>query len=127
MATQTVSAKRANESPKHAKANTQHAKANTEPANANTERARFDRDGFYIFRNVLDEAFLDRLREASDASLAEQDEQHFAEQVATGSMILVNAPFIERYPVFAELLRPLAISYDGDADPIPTSWTSRLR
>ena len=68
------------------------------------ERAQFDRDGFSIFRNALDEALLERLREASDASLAEQDEQHFAEQVATGSMILVNAPFIERYPVFAELI-----------------------
>ena len=68
------------------------------------ERAQFDRDGFYIFRNVLDEALLERLRAASDASLAEQDEQHFAEQVATGSMILVNGPFIERYPVFAEFI-----------------------
>ena len=68
------------------------------------ERAQFDRDGFYIFRNVLDEALLERLRAASEASLAEQDEQHFAEQVATGSMILVNGPFIERYPVFAEFI-----------------------
>ena len=68
------------------------------------ERAQFDRDGFHVFRDVLDEELLDRLREASDASLAEQDEQHFAEQVATGSMILVNGPFIERYPVFAEFV-----------------------
>ena len=68
------------------------------------ERAQFDRAGFSIFRNVLDEALIGRLREASDASLAEQDEQHFTEQVATGSMILVNGPFIERYPVFAELI-----------------------
>lgn len=75
-----------------------------ERANASAERARFDRDGFSIFRNVLDTALIDRLREASDASLAEQDAQHFAEQVATGSMILVNGPFIERYPVFAELI-----------------------
>ena len=68
------------------------------------ERAQFESDGFYIFRNVLDEALLERLREASDASLAEQDEQHFVEQVATGSMILVNGAFIERYPVFADFI-----------------------
>ena len=30
--------------------------------------AQFDRDGFFVFRNVLDAALLDRLREASDAS-----------------------------------------------------------
>ena len=78
-------------------------------ATVSTERAQFDHDGFYIFRNVLDEALLDRLREASDASLAEQDEQHFAEQVATGSMILVNGPFIERFPVFAEFITHLPI------------------
>ena len=71
---------------------------------ASPERALFERDGFSIVRGVLDEAFIDRLREASDASLAEQDQQHFAEQVATGSMILVNGPFIERYPVFAEFI-----------------------
>ena len=73
-------------------------------ARVSVERAQFDRDGFSIFRNVLDEALLDRLREASDASLEEQDERHFAEQVATGSMILVNGQFIERFPVFAELI-----------------------
>ena len=73
-------------------------------ATVSAERARFDRDGFHIFRDVLDAGLLDRLREASDASLAEQDERHFAEQVATGSMILVNGPFIERYPVFAEFI-----------------------
>jgi hypothetical protein len=33
------------------------------------ERVQFDRDGFSIFRNVLEEALLDRLRAASDASL----------------------------------------------------------
>ena len=75
----------------------------TTPA-VSAERAQLDRDGFHIFRDVLDEALLDRLREASDASLAEQDEQHFAEQVATGSMILVNGPFIKRHPVFAEFI-----------------------
>ena len=90
MATQTVSTKQAYDSP--------------ERASVDAERAQFDRDGFFIFRNVLDEALLDRLREASDASLAQQDERHFAEQVATGSMILVNGPFIERYPVFAEFI-----------------------
>ena len=73
------------------------------------ERVQFDRDGFSIFRNVLEESLLDRLRAASDASLAEQDEQHFAEHVATGSMILVNGAFIERYPVFAEFIAHPAI------------------
>lgn len=73
-------------------------------ATVSSERAQFDRDGFFVFRDVLDAGLLDRLREASDASLAEQDEQHFAEQVTTGSMIMVNGPFIERYPVFAEFV-----------------------
>ena len=73
-------------------------------AAVSAERAQFDRDGFYVFRGVLDGGLVERLREASDASLAEQDERHFAEQVATGSMIMVNGPFIERYPVFAEFI-----------------------
>ena len=73
-------------------------------ATVSTERAQFGRDGFYVFRDVLDEGLVERLREASDASLAEQDEWHFAKQVATGSMIMVDGPFIERYPVFAEFI-----------------------
>ena len=67
-------------------------------------RAQLARDGFHIFRDVLDDAILDSLREASDASLAEQDKEHFADQVATGSMIMVDGAFIDRYPVFAELI-----------------------
>ena len=73
-------------------------------ATAAAARAQLARDGFHIFRDVLDDAILDSLREASDASLAEQDEEHFADQVATGSMIMVDGAFIDRYPVFAELI-----------------------
>ena len=73
-------------------------------ATGSSRRAQFERDGFYIFRDVLDEPMLDRLREASDASLGEKDEQHFADNVTTGSMILVDRAFIERHPVFAELI-----------------------
>ena len=29
------------------------------------ERAQFDRDGFYVFRDVLDEGLLEPLREAA--------------------------------------------------------------
>ena len=67
-------------------------------------RARFERDGFFIFEGILDAEILERLRQASDASLGEQEAAHFAEQVATGSMILIDGSLIDRYPAFSELV-----------------------
>ena len=111
----------------------------------NAQRAQFDRDGFYLFRVRSRRGDARPPPEASDASLAEQDEQRFADQVATGSMIMVNGAEFFAYPPIlmalaslgfhgpkfrsrdvAALLRPLEISYHRDAEPIETNTVTGL-
>ena len=87
----------------------------------NPKRERFERSGFFIFENVLDRGILDRLIEAADASLEEQEDEHFEAQKSTGSMILIESKLVDRYRVFAELIaHPGVIGAMGElgfADP----------
>ena len=68
------------------------------------KRAQFERDGFYTFHNVLRPEMIARLTEASDRTLATQDAAHFEAEVAAGSMILIDWAFLNREPVFADLV-----------------------
>ena len=65
---------------------------------------QFMNDGFYVFRNMLEPKLIDTLRGITDEVLAQQEEAHFAQQRAPGSMVMIDWEMAYRYDVFAELI-----------------------
>ena len=65
---------------------------------------QFIDDGFYVFRNMLEPELIDTLRGITDEVLAQQEEAHFAQQRAPGSMVMIDWEMAYRYDVFAELI-----------------------
>jgi ectoine hydroxylase-related dioxygenase (phytanoyl-CoA dioxygenase family) len=63
-----------------------------------------------VFRNVLSAETVAQLTEASDQSLARQSSSHFDEEVAAGSMILIDWQFFNEQPAFAELVADPSVS-----------------
>jgi len=69
-----------------------------------TKRAQFERDGFYIFENVLEPSLVDRLNSLSDDILAQQDLEHFKENRTTGSMVMIDWKMAYQHAVMAEFI-----------------------
>jgi ectoine hydroxylase-related dioxygenase (phytanoyl-CoA dioxygenase family) len=68
------------------------------------KREQFNKDGYYVFDKIIEPAMLDRLRELTDSILAEQDKSHFEEQVATGSMVLIDWEMAYQHKTMAEFI-----------------------
>ena len=54
--------------------------------NKDTKRKQFEENGYFIFKNILDQNHLESLREFSDEVLNQHDEDHFKVNRTTGSM-----------------------------------------
>ena len=65
---------------------------------------RFMNDGFYVFRNMLEPELIDTLKEITDDVLAQQEEAHFEQQRAPGSMVMIDWEMAYRYDGFADLI-----------------------
>lgn len=69
-----------------------------------TKRKRFEKDGFFLFRRILEPELVARLRSVSDAVLAEQEEAHFKNHITDGSMVLINWEMAYQHAVLAEMI-----------------------
>ncbi len=67
-------------------------------------REKFIRDGYALFRGVLEPELVESLRAWSDGVLEQQDEAHFARNRTTGSMVLIDWAMAYRYDALAELI-----------------------
>ena len=73
------------------------------------KRQQLDRDGFCLLENIIDAEMLDRLRAVTDEVLAQQDEAHFVENRAQGSLIRVTEhQFMARLVAYPAILDALA-------------------
>ena len=84
-------------------------------------REKFIRDGYALFRGVLEPELVEALRAWSDGVLGQQDEAHFARNRTTGNMVLIDWAMAYQYDALAELIahrRVLAALAElGFADP----------
>ena len=67
-------------------------------------RERFIRDGFVLFRGVLEPEIVEGLRAWSDGVLGQQEEAHFEQNRTTGSMVLIDWAMAYEHAVLAELI-----------------------
>ena len=65
---------------------------------------QFMSDGFYVFRNMLEPELINKLKGITDDVLAQQEEAHFEQQRAPGSMVMIDWEMAYRYDVLAELI-----------------------
>ena len=68
------------------------------------KREQFIRDGFCVFKGVLEPEFVAGLRKWSDEILRQQEEEHFRQHRATGSMVLIDWAMAHQHEVLAELI-----------------------
>ena len=68
------------------------------------KREQFNRDGYYVFENIIEPTLLAQLRELTDNILAKQDKSHFEEQITTGSMVLIDWEMAYQHNVMAEFI-----------------------
>lgn len=67
-------------------------------------REQFIRDGYALFRGVLDPEMVAALTKWSDEILGLQEKAHFDQNRSTGSMVLIDWAMAYRYSVLAELI-----------------------
>ena len=70
----------------------------------NDKRERFEKDGFYLFEDILEPELVARLSSLSDAILSQQNKGHFEQQRATGSMVLITWEMAYEHAVLAEMI-----------------------
>ena len=68
------------------------------------KRNQFLKDGYYLFKSILEPEMIGKLRSISDAILAQQEKEHFEQQRTTGSMVLIDWEMVHQYAVLAELI-----------------------
>ncbi|MEM7028663.1 MAG: phytanoyl-CoA dioxygenase family protein [Chloroflexota bacterium] len=68
------------------------------------KREQFMQDGYYLFENILEPEFIQRLTDVSDTVLAQQEASHFEQQRTTGSMVLINWEMAYQYQALADLI-----------------------
>ena len=68
------------------------------------KREQFVRDGFVVFRGVLEPELVGDLRAWSDGVLGAQEAAHFEQNRTTGSMVLIDWAMAYRYSVLGELI-----------------------
>ncbi|MCY3993221.1 MAG: phytanoyl-CoA dioxygenase family protein [Caldilineaceae bacterium] len=67
-------------------------------------RQQFIKEGFALFREVLEPELVGELRAWSDGVLGEQEAAHFEQNRTTGSMVLIDWAMAYRYSVLGELI-----------------------
>ena len=67
-------------------------------------RKDFEKNGFIIFKNVIDKKLIYKLRLFSDEVLSFQEDEHYRDNVTTGSMIMIDWLMVERYKVLEDLI-----------------------
>ena len=72
--------------------------------NKDTKRKQFEENGYFIFKNILDQNHLESLREFSDEVLNQHDEDHFKVNRTTGSMALIDWAVVQKYKVLGDLV-----------------------
>ena len=76
----------------------------------NAMREQFDRDGFYVFEDILNPTEVDGLNALSDRVLAKQEPEHFSENLTPGSMVMIDWAMAAEHMEMAELIaNPRAI------------------
>ncbi len=68
------------------------------------KRKQFNKAGYYVFENIIEPNVLDQLRELTDNILAKQKKSHFEEQIATGSMVLIDWEMAYEHKTMAEFI-----------------------
>ena len=68
------------------------------------KREQFIRDGFAVFKGVLEPEFVARLSGWSDEMLRQQEEEHFRQHRTTGSMVLIDWAMAYEHEVMAGLI-----------------------
>jgi len=71
------------------------------------KRKQFDRDGFYVFQNILEPELIRRLTDYSLEALARWSVEHpeaAKNNIATGSMVLIDWQTAQQYDAVAELI-----------------------
>ena len=73
------------------------------------KRLQLDQDGFCLLEGIIDNGMIKRLREVTDAVIAQQEAAHFERQRAQGSLIRVTEdPFMARLVAYRPILEALA-------------------
>ena len=76
----------------------------TNSINKDTKGKQVENNGYFIFKNILDENHLESLREFSDDVLNQQDEEHFKVNYTTGSWAMIDWVMVEKYKVLGDLV-----------------------
>ncbi len=69
-----------------------------------TKRKKFEKNGFFIFKNILDENHIETLRSFSDDVLNQHDEEHFKVNRTTGSMAMIDWTLVQKYKALGDLV-----------------------
>ena len=69
-----------------------------------TKKSQFEKDGFIIFKNVIDKDLISRLKTSTKDNLSEEPREHFEQEIATGSMIKIDWSFLNDNPIMSELV-----------------------
>ena len=68
------------------------------------KRDFFEKNGYIIFKNIIDDANIDNLKEISDQILNYQNKEHFKDNYTTGSMVMIDWVLVEKYKVLGDLI-----------------------
>lgn len=69
-----------------------------------SEQQAFFRNGYCVFENILEPSTVDELTTLTDAVLEEQDPDHFAQHITTGSMVLIDWDMAYTYEAMARFI-----------------------
>ena len=72
--------------------------------NKDTKRKNFEKNGYFIFKNILDKIHLESLKEFSDDVLNQHHEEHFKVNLTTGSMALIDWALVQKYKALGDLV-----------------------
>ena len=72
--------------------------------NKDTKRKQFENNGYFIFKNIIEENHLESIKEFSDDVLNQQDEEHFKVNNTTGSMALIDWVMVGKYKALSDLV-----------------------
>tara|TARA_Y100000591_G_C21812215_1_gene688598 strand:- start:773 stop:1639 length:867 start_codon:yes stop_codon:yes gene_type:complete len=77
--------------------------------NKDAKRKYFEKNGYFIFKNILKKNELKRLNEFSDYVLSQKNKEHFKANLTTGSMVLINWDLVQKFKIIGELIANLRI------------------
>jgi ectoine hydroxylase-related dioxygenase (phytanoyl-CoA dioxygenase family) len=69
-----------------------------------TKREQFERDGFFVLKDILESELIARLDRVSGTVLSEQEESHFKKHRSDGSMVMIDWEMAYQHSVLAELI-----------------------